>query len=186
MQKASKIKHVKDVKGFGQLRAYQLKRWVVLADKPKRRRGRRVRQAFEEEVWAKLVICTLKVVDGVPVATVIHNVVYNFSIVKLAAKEIQGLAHWEDDVGVQNLKFSAKWVWRFLKRQDMKRRRITHEQKEIPTQEAVRLQMLIGQTIIIAESFLAAQIWNFDETGFTWAIAPQYAYVGKDARRGEG
>ena len=60
MQKASKIslqarvatiKHVKDVKGFGQLRAHQLKRWVVLADKPKRRRGRKVRQAFEEEVW---------------------------------------------------------------------------------------------------------------------------------------
>ena len=98
MQKASKIslqarvatiKHVQDVKSFGQLRAYQLERWVVLADKPKRRRGRKVRQAFEEEVWAKLVICTLKVVDGVPVATVIHNVVYNFSIVKLAAKEIQ-------------------------------------------------------------------------------------------------
>ena len=77
-------------------------------------------------------------------------------------------------------------MWGFLKRQDMIRRRITHEQKEIPCEAAVRAQMLIGKTMILTDKFLAAQIWNFDETGFTWAIAPQYMFVGKDARRGEG
>lgn len=127
-----------------------------MSDKPKRRRGRKVIQAFEEDVWAKLVICTLKIVDGVPVATVLHNVVHNFSIVKLAAEQTQELAHWRGDATVQKLKFSPKWVWGFLKRQNMKRRRATHEQKEIPSEAAVKTQMNIGQTVILAEKYIAA------------------------------
>ena len=57
---------------------------------------------------------------------------------------------------------------------------------EIPSVNEVRQQMSIGQSLIIVLMLLAYQIWNMDETAFTWAIGPQHAFVSEDARRTAG
>ena len=165
---------------------HQLKRWLLLRDTPKQKRGTKVRQAFEQDVWGRLVLATWQYQNDVKVAVVVNSIVYSYEIVKQCAKEARASGPFEDDAKVQSLKFSDKWVFGFLRREKMRRRKITHEQKEIPSEPEVRRQMSIGQATILSLGLVAAVIWNMDETAFTWAIGPQYSYVGTGARRAEG
>ena len=181
------VELVAPTQGFGRLTVFQLLKWIKLRDKPvKKKRGIRIDTKFEADVWGKLVIATLRNLDGEGLkATVETSIVYSYAIVIDAAKEVQ-LETPTENRQVQKLKFSPHWVFRFLQRQRVRRRKITSVQKEIPDEKDVQSAMAIGQALINEKSFSAAQIWNMDETGYTWAIGPEYAYVGTDARRAEG
>jgi hypothetical protein len=146
----STIKHITKKAGFEQISVYQLKQWLIKRHKQKKRRGKKVVTAFEEDVWSRLVYATLSTQNGVSVATVQTSIVYSYAIVVRAAEDARNTGYL-DDPRIMALKFSDKWVRCFLKLEDMRRRKITHEQKEIPSETAVRKQMAIGQRRSVRE-----------------------------------
>ena len=142
--------------------------------------------SFEDHTWALLVIAVIEVHDGVEKAVIKEHTLYSYEIVRRAALETQQSAQFLNDQQVQDFQFSNKWVRGFLNREKMRKRRITSVEKEIPSVNEVRQQMSIGQSLIICLMLLAYQIWNMDETAFTWAIGPQHAFVSEEARRAAG
>ena len=61
------------------------------------------------------------------------NVTYSYAIVVTAAKCVQESKKWCDD-----LVFSNKWVKNFLKRGGVSRRKITRDDKDVPTEEEIK------------------------------------------------
>ena len=76
------------------------------------RRGRKVSEAFENDVWARLVLAAYeKTIDPVTgeekiVVSVLHNVAYNYEMIRRAAKDAQTMEEWQQNERVKNLKFS--------------------------------------------------------------------------------
>ena len=133
---------------------------------------------FEKHVWAQLVLAVLNV-DGK--ATIQYSILYSYAIIKNAALHSQ--LFFPSNHKIQDLQFTDKWIRGFLDREKMRRRKITSVKKEIPSPINVRAQMGIGQALILFLGLLAWQIWNFDETAFTWAIGPTHAFVPEGQRR---
>ena len=172
---------------FNSVSITHLRRWISNREKVKKRRGVKPLTYFEENVWALLVIAVLVPnPNGTSKAVIKHHALYSYDIIQTAARAARNHPQFLGDVKVQALTFSNKWVRGFLDRERMRKRKITSVTKEIPPVEEVRKIMGIGQAVIMALFFVAHQIWNMDETAFTWVIGPQHAYVPADARRAEG
>ena len=81
--------------------------------------------------------------------------------------------------------FSSSWVRGFLNRANLRRRKITTDDKKIlPEEEIVRI-MKVGQDLILEFGYGPDTIMNMDETAFTYAIGPEYMYVPKDQQRAQ-
>ena len=61
---------------------------------------------------------------------------------------MQQLYHYEDESGISNLKFSSAWVRGFLKRANLRRRKITTDDKKILSIKEIVAIMSIGQNLI--------------------------------------
>ena len=70
------------------------------------------------------------------------------------------------------MKFSNKWIKGFLTRGCVTRRKITREDKEVPTDEEIASVLNIGQQKYVENGHTAKTCYNFDETAFTWSIGP--------------
>ena len=105
-----------------------------------RKRGPRVDLDFQREVWNSilLVICEKDESSGRISLRIKANVVYTYEIIRHAAKAVQKKLSWLDDVKIQKLKFSDKWVKRFLNRNKFNRKKITSEPKKVPSEEDVQ------------------------------------------------
>jgi hypothetical protein len=90
---------------------------------------------------------------------------------------------WTDNNEIQKLKFSNKWVKKFLLRAKMYRRKITKEDKNVPTPEEIKRILGIGQNIYIEKGHRPEKCFNFDETAVTYAIGPTHVYCPKDQDR---
>ena len=90
---------------------------------------------------------------------------------------------WKDDAGIQKLEFSAHWISDFLERAQMRRRKITRDDKEIPGEIQVREQMKIGQDLYLSEGHNYWTAFNMDETAFTYAIGPTHMFCPIDQER---
>ena len=106
-------------------------------------------------------------------------------MVQNSAKLTQEEEKWLTDAKVQALKFSRKWVFLFFQRQKVKRRRITRDLKDIPSETTVRLIMGAAQQKICNGGYLPHQIINLDETAINWGLGPTYVYCAGSADRGE-
>ena len=73
----------------------------------------------------------------------------------------------------------------FLNRANLRRRKITTEDKKIPSAEEVTRTMGIGQKLIKDFDYGPDTIMNMDETAFTYAIGPEYMYVPVDQQRAQ-
>jgi hypothetical protein len=62
----------------------------------------------------------------------------------------------------------------------MRRRKITTDDKKIPELSEILRIMGIGQHLIRTGEYTARYILNMDETGFTYAIAPEFLYCPPD------
>ena len=67
----------------------------------------------------------------------------------------------------------------------MRRRKITTEDKKIPSTEEIVRIMGIGQKLIKDFGYGPDTIMNMDETAFTYAIGPEYMYVPVDQHRAQ-
>ena len=67
----------------------------------------------------------------------------------------------------------------------MKRRKITTDDKIVPSDEEIIRVMKIGQDLIREFNYEAKHILNMDETAFTYAIGPEYIYVPTDQSRAQ-
>ena len=65
------------------------------------------------------------------------NVTYSYAIVEEAANAVKSRSHWGANENVQELKFSNKWIKSFLNRGGVTRRKITREDKAVPTDEEI-------------------------------------------------
>lgn len=113
------------------------------------------------------------------------SVIYSYAIIIEAAICVQTQFAWENDPRINDLVFSPHWVRSFLTRANMRRRKITTEDKKVPDNEEVIRIMKIGQDLIREFNYEAKHILNMDETAFTYAIGPEYIYVPKDQSRAQ-
>jgi hypothetical protein len=86
------------------------------------------------------------VVDGVEIDVnrILINVTYSYAVIVQAAESVQESDEWKEVDIIKDLKFGSQWVRCFLDRAKMKRRKITRDDKDTPTQAEVRFQMEIG------------------------------------------
>lgn len=116
---------------------------------------------------------------------IIVSVVYLYSIIIEAATTVQQQSQWGDDSKIHNLVFSPHWLRSFLNRANMRRRKITTDDKVIHENEEIIRVMKIGQDLIREFNYEAKHILNMDETAFTYAIVPEYIYVPVDQSRAQ-
>ena len=104
------------------------------------------------------------------------NVTYSYAIVEEAANAVKSRSHWGANENVQELKFSNKWIKSFLNRGGVTRRKITREDKAVPSDKEIHEILQIGQKCYIEGEFTPQTFFNFDETAFTYAIGPAHNY----------
>ena len=117
------------------------------------------------------------------VPRILVTVVYTYALIIQAAKMTQASERWKDDEKVNTLMFSSKWVRTFLNRANMRRRKITTDDKLIPSDEEIRRIMEIGQKIYEDYGHTKDTTINMDETAFTYAIGPEHMYCPPDQSR---
>ena len=110
---------------------------------------------------------------------------YSYAIIIEAAKSVQNAFNWGVGSAIPDLTFSSKWVRNFLTRGNMRRRKITTDDKVLPEEEEVVRIMSIGQSLIREYGYGRDNILNMDETAFTYAIGPEYMYVPSDQQRAQ-
>ena len=109
--------------------------------------------------------------------------VYSYAIIIEAALSVQSEFDW--DAGIKDLQFSSHWVRCILNRANMRRRKITTDDKKIPIQSEIIRIMGIGQSLIKDHGLQPHQILNMDETGHTYAIGPDKMYIPPDQARAQ-
>ena len=72
------------------------------------------------------------------------------------------------------LEFSSRWARKFLTRANMRGRKITTDDKNVPCDDEITTIMNIGQTMYRDFGHSKKTTINMDETAFTYAIGPEY------------
>ena len=85
---------------------------------------------------------------------------------------------------VRALKFSKMWVGGLLRRNALRRRRITASEKVLPDPAAVQAQMSQIQQTIEDDNYTPAEIISADETGVFYGAAPKHLVVPGACSRG--
>ena len=88
-----------------------------------------------------------------------------------------------DKEKIQAIKFSHKWIHNFLKRGGLSRRKITRDDKNLPSDDEIARVLGIGQDLYVRNAHSPSTTWNFDETAFTWCIAPTHMWCPKNQQR---
>ena len=113
------------------------------------------------------------------------SVVYSYAIIIQAAIAVQKQNNWTAIEKVKSLTFSSTWVKSFLRRANMRRRKITTEDKKIPTEEEILRIMSIGQKMYRDFGHTPETVINMDEAAFSYAIGPEYMYCPPDQSRAQ-
>lgn len=170
--------------GYEKLTAYQILHYSDSMCKALKRRGPKVIRDFESQIWSHLITA---IKDKDSKSWVVHtNVAFSYKLIQVAAKTVSQEANWSSIESIRRLNFSNKWVKKFLERQKFSRFAITTVVKVIPSDEAINFQMQIGQTLILNNRLCNHEVWNFDETGFCWALAPKHIFAPTDMDRAAG
>jgi hypothetical protein len=92
------------------------------------------------------------------------SVAYTYAIIKQAAIKVQASERWISDEKIQALEFSSHWVRKLLTRANMRRRKITTDDKNVPSDEEIRRIMNIGQEMYKQFGHDRDTTINMDET----------------------
>ena len=109
-------------------------------------------------------------------STIVFSIAFDYSVIRETASEVQKRPHWQAESTVQSLEFSNMWISNFLTRANMTRRKITREEKAIPSPAEVVQRMREGQQLYIRNLHTPWTTWNMDETSYTWAIGPTHLF----------
>ena len=194
---------LRTIPGFEKVDGGRVKRWrdaaaerqaagtTGSAKKAKKRGkgGRRVNEAFESAVRDQLIYTELEQVDGKEKAVVKANVVHGYAIIRRAAQKAQKSEQFAADRKVQKLEFSDPWIIGWIKRNTLRRRRITAAEKQLPEPPVVQERMSQIQATIVngppggGGGFSPSETISADETGVFFGAAPKNQYVPEDAER---
>ena len=72
---------------------------------------------------------------------------------------------------------------KFLNRSGLRKRKITRDDKAIPSVADISAKMKEGQQTYYSFNHSPSSTWNMDETAVTWAIGPTHMYVPKNQQR---
>ncbi len=172
--------------GFEKVTRKMLRDWLEPHDHQKP--GRKPNLEFEKCVLSNVMFVVL---DGTieKKKIVLANVAYGSECIRAAAVLAQKEEAFKDNLKVQALKFSDKWVQKFLMRNSLRRRRITATDKTRPDTAAVRATMEAIQSVIEkgipggAAPFPPECIINIDETGVNHAASMSHQIVPADSAR---
>lgn len=140
--------------------------------------------AFEKDVWSRLIDCITEERVSMPSVTkVLFNVTYSYAIVRKAAVATQSSPRWENNEAIKALKFTDPWIVNFLQRQKFRRRKGTREEKIRPSEAEVIQQMELGQLLYRQRNHTPSTTWNCDETAFTYAIGPTHLFCSPELSR---
>ena len=78
------------------------------------------------------------------------------------------------------MKFTDKWVRGFLSSGGLHRRKITREDKLLPSDSDISSVLQKGQELYLSIGHDSHSTFNFDETAFTWAIGPIHMFYPSD------
>ena len=76
---------------------------------------------------------------------ILVSFIYTYAIIIQAAKVTQASERWCADDKINTLMFSSKWDRTFLNRANMRRRKVTTDDKVVPSDEEITRIMNIGQ-----------------------------------------
>ncbi len=169
------LRRIRKISGFDKVHRAHIRSWKKEST-VKKTAGRKADANFEGEVLSHLIFTILQ-------KNAAGDVAYSYDIIKSAAKMVQALPHWKDDQGIQKLKFSNHWVVGFLRRNSLRRRRVTTFDKQIPAASVIRSEMQKIQRKIREGGFPADCVLNADETGINYGAQPKNQYVPNDAAR---
>ena len=79
------------------------------------------------------------------VPRILVSVAYTYAIIEHAAIKVQASDKWINDEKIKPLQFSSHWVRKFLTRANMRRRKITTDDKNVPSDEEISRTMEIDQ-----------------------------------------
>ena len=173
--------------GWGEICRRTLRRWLVEActatAAPRSVGGKPVNEAFETAVMDRMIFSVVKNVDGEAKAMQLANVAHSYGIITAAAADAQKEVPWCNDANIRSLQFSNKWVGGFLRRWQLRRRKITAVVKARPSVEEVCTRLSAIQLVIESKKLTADDIINADETGINRGLNPTHAYVPDGAER---
>jgi hypothetical protein len=110
-------------------------------------------------------------------STVNVNVTYSYVVIVETANTISKQENWLSAEITQALKFTAQWVKGMLNGAELRRRRITTDDKKTLSIEEIIRVLKIGQDLIRLHGRDAAAKWKMDETGVTYAIGPTHLWM---------
>ena len=116
-------------------------------------------------------------------AKIVYNVAYSYDIIIETAKDVSSKDSWQLNEHVNKLKFSSHWVRGLLDRAALRRRKITREDKIIPSVTQIRAMLKVGRDKCQEKRHNESTIFNMDETAYTWAVGPTHLYVPGDQQR---
>eukprot|EP00966_Prymnesium_polylepis_P068996 1602856-Prymnesium_polylepis.1 len=165
MQPAAAIKYLKTVAGYEKVNKKMLKCWRRNDGKAKRKSGVKPYVEFEKAVLDDLIYSEVELIDGKETAVVKANVVYSHAMIETAAKKIQATDEFKFDPKVAAMKFSRPWIRGWLRRNALRKHRVTATEKVLPEPAVVQARMAEIQLTKEHFSFTDAETLSTDETG---------------------
>ena len=71
------------------------------------------------------------------ISRILVSVVCTYAIIQEAARTVQASDKWNNDEKIKDLEFSLKWIRKFLTRANMRRKKITTDDKNVPSDEEI-------------------------------------------------
>lgn len=102
---------------------------------------------------------------------------------KAASIIVQQKDHWKEHEKIKEMQFSNKWIYGFLKRGGLSRRKITRDDKDLPSDDEINKVLKKGQELYLRNGHTPNTTFNFDETAFTWAIGRTCSALGINRER---
>ena len=170
--------------GFQNVHAGMVRRWRRELDggRSKKKAGRKgTPDAFNVAVLGELVFASVEDIDNENRLRVEANVAYSYAIIQAAAQRVQQWPQFCDDSKVKDCKFSRKWVQRWLREVEMRKRRITSTAKTLPPPEQVQSEMREIQESL--DDFTLDEVISADETAILFCQQPLTQYVPANAER---
>lgn len=111
-----------------------------------------------------------------------HSAIFSYETISEAARGVRSLAPFCNDSQLRKRKFANSWVFRFLDRAGLSRRRVTAFDKAEDV-STTKQGLAAIQDALRAASVSAAQIYNADETALLLYNSPRYLFVPKEKKR---
>lgn len=184
----SVVRKLKSERPFANIKRANIYAFLKWRDKTRESRGRKVNPDFERQVLNNLIFTVLRDVPG---PTPMHpmeerleacaNVAYSYTTIKEAGRLAKASTNWPE--AVARIQLSDKWVTGFLRRNTLRRRRITSLTKTTLPLKDIQDHMRHIQEVITSGSFRLEDIVNADETGIFFGARPKWQYVPPETER---